>query len=173
MIISGTAGQAMFAYDVWTGHYFQADFSPELWYATARDDQGHLNYVQAERRGGIPEKKSVWSDMSYTTYFEGTISYDRTFGDHKATAMLLYNQRVYNTNSGEGEYSVLPFKNLGLAGRATYGYKDRYFAGFNFGYNGSENFAPGKRFGFFPAVALGWYISEEPFWENIRPTSRN
>lgn len=70
---------------------------------------------------------------------------------------------------GEDEYSVLPFKNLGLAGRATYGYKDRYFAEFNFGYNGSENFAPGKRFGFFPAVALGWCISEEPLWENIRP----
>lgn len=168
MITPGLQAKAMFAYDVWTGHYFQASFSPELWYATARDDQGQLNYVQAEK-GEEFLKKSVWSDMSYTTYFEGTISYDRTFGDHKATAMLLYNQRVYNTNSGEGEYSVLPFKNLGLAGRATYSYKDRYFAEFNFGYNGSENFAPGKRFGFFPAVALGWYISEEPFWENIRP----
>ncbi len=102
--------------------------------------------------------------MSYTTYFEGTISYDRTFGDHKATAMLLYNQRVYNTNSGEGEYSVLPFKNLGLAGRATYSYKDRYFAEFNFGYNGSENFAPGKRFGFF---FRPWH------WAGTSPRSRS
>ena len=57
---------------------------------------------------------------------------------------------------------------MGLAGRATYSYKDRYFGEFNFGYNGSENFAPGKRFGFFPSIAVGYMISNEPFWESIK-----
>ena len=57
---------------------------------------------------------------------------------------------------------------MGLAGRATYSYKDRYFGEFNFGYNGSENFAPGKRFGFFPSIAVGYMISNEPFWDPIK-----
>lgn len=169
MITPGLSAKLMFAYDVWTGHYFSASFSPELWFATDRDENGELNYVQAEE-GSEFLNKSVWSDMSYTTYMEGLINYDRLFGKHKVTGMLLYNQRVYNTNSGEGEYSVLPRKNMGLAGRTTYNYDNKYFAEFNFGYNGSENFAKNKRFGFFPAVAAGWNISEEPFWVDVRKT---
>ena len=57
---------------------------------------------------------------------------------------------------------------MGIAGRATYSFKDRYFAEFNFGYNGSENFAPGHRFGFFPSIALGYMISNESFWSGIK-----
>ena len=167
MITPGLSAKVMFAYDVWTGHYFSASFSPELWFATDRDENENLNYVQAEE-GEEFLKKSVWSDMSYTTYLEGLINYDRLFGKHKVTGMLLYNQRVYNTNSGDGEYSVLPRKNMGLAGRTTYNYDNKYFTEFNFGYNGSENFAKNKRFGFFPAVAAGWSISEEPFWKGIK-----
>ena len=167
MITPGLSAKVMFAYDVWTGHYFSASFSPELWFATDRDAEGNLNYVQAEE-GEEFLKKSVWSDMSYTTYLEGLVNYDRSFGKHKVTGMLLYNQRVYNTNSGDGEYSVLPRKNMGMAGRATYNYDNKYFTEFNFGYNGSENFAKKKRFGFFPAVAAGWNISEEHFWEDIK-----
>ena len=56
---------------------------------------------------------------------------------------------------------------MGVAARATYSYKDRYFLEYNMGYNGSENFAPGHRFGFFPAVAVGYMISNEPWWEPV------
>lgn len=168
MVTEGLSAKVLFAYDVWTGHYYKGTFNPELWYATDRYDNGELNAVQVEP-GDEFMNKSIWSDMSYTTYFEANLNYARSFGKHNVGAMLLYNQKVYNTNSGEGEYNVIPFKNQGLAGRFTYNYSNKYFAEFNFGYNGSENFARNKRFGFFPAVAAGWYISEEDFWENIRP----
>ena len=67
--------------------------------------------------------------------------------------------------SDEQEYAALPYRQQGLAGRVTYGFDKRYLFEANFGYNGSENFAAGKRFGFFPSVAVGWVISNEPFWK--------
>ena len=69
--------------------------------------------------------------------------------------MFLYNQKEYD--NGE----ALPYRTQGIAGRLSYTYDSRYIAELNFGYNGSENFAKGKRFGFFPAVALGWIVSSE------------
>lgn len=60
-----------------------------------------------------------------------------------------------------------------MAGRVTYGFDDRYLFEASFGYNGSENFAPGKRWGFFPSAAVGWVISNESFWSGIRKTVDN
>src|SRR5690606_30860762 len=93
---------------------------------------------------------------------EGAINYSQSFGNHNVESMLLFNQR--NFDNGD----LVPFRNQGIAGRFSYNYDNRYIAEFNFGYNGSENFAPGKRYGFFPSVALGWYISEEPFMVQTR-----
>lgn len=74
---------------------------------------------------------------------EATLSYDRTFADkHAVAAMLLFNRRNYDDGS------KLPYRNQGLAGRASYTYAGKYVGEFNFGYNGSENFARGKRYGF-------------------------
>lgn len=72
-------------------------------------------------------------------------------------------ERMMHISDSE-EYAVLPYRQQGLAGRVTYGFDKRYLVEANFGYNGSENFAPGKRFGFFPSVAAGWVVSNEPFW---------
>jgi TonB-linked SusC/RagA family outer membrane protein len=73
-----------------------------------------------------------------------------------------------NNNVQASYIYAFPYKNLGIAGRATYSFKDRYFTEFNFGYNGSENFSPGHRFGFFPSYALGYMISNEPFWAGLK-----
>ena len=78
--------------------------------------------------------------------------------------MLLYNQRDYNDGS------VVPYRRMGLAGRASYTFDNKYIAEFNFGYNGSENFARGNRFGFFPSVALGYFLSEESFMQPYKDT---
>ena len=94
-------------------------------------------------------------------YFEAGLHYDRTFGKHQTTALLLYNQSKYY--SPKLAYHV-PNAYQGIVGRITYGYANRYLAEFNMGYNGTENFASGRRFGFFPAVSAGWVISEEPFF---------
>ena len=93
-----------------------------------------------------------------TRYLEGSLNYNRLFGNHRVGALFLYNQKIHtNTQAADGN-AALPYKNQGLAGRVTYAFRDTYFAEVNMGYNGSENFARGHRFGFFPAFALGWMI---------------
>ena len=102
--------------------------------------------------------------------FKGQMNYDRVFSEkHRVGAMAMYYQRNYvNLSAGSAMYS-LPYRKQGLAFRTTYSFDDRYFVEFNAGYNGSENFAKGHRFGFFPAGAIGYLISNEPFWKNIKP----
>ena len=98
----------------------------------------------------------------YKLYMEAQLNYARKFGVHDVTAMVLYMQNDYRYNSD------LAKRYQGVVGRVTYGYDGRYLAEFNAGYNGSENFKKGKRFGFFPSFSLGWRISEEKFMENTR-----
>lgn len=94
---------------------------------------------------------------------EASIRYARKFGSHNVSALLLYNQSKKYYPS---QLPYLPTAYVGLVGRVTYDYKSRYLAEFNIGYNGSENFAPDKRFGTFPAISLGWVVTEEPFMKN-------
>lgn len=97
-------------------------------------------------------------------YFDASLFYQNTFAQvHNVSALLLYNQSNYNPGSG------IPYRYQGLVSRVTYNYNNRYFAEFNMGYNGSENFAKGKRFGFFPSFSLGWMISEERFLKEKAP----
>jgi len=98
-------------------------------------------------------------------YNELQLNYERCFGAHDVTAMLLFNQRDYVNLTAGSSILNIPYRRQGLAGRATYGYNNRYFAELNFGYNGSENFPKGKRYGFFPSFSAGWVISNEEFWD--------
>ncbi|WP_298708780.1 TonB-dependent receptor, partial [Chitinophaga sp.] len=91
-------------------------------------------------------------------HFEGSLNYNRTFGDHAVTAMVLYQQIQ------QFEEARIPTGYLGWVGRATYGYRNKYLFEVNAGYNGSMQFDPSRRYGFFPAVSLGWVASEEAFW---------
>ena len=106
---------------------------------------------------------------SRSTYFEASLNYDRSFGLHRIGGLLLYNQKIYRSSS-DNLIGSLPYKQQGLAARATYSWNDRYFFEANLGYNGSENFSPEKRFGFFPAFGLGWAISNEAWWESLQET---
>ena len=99
---------------------------------------------------------------SYTKlYLEGSLNYSRKFGDHSVTGLLLAN--MDNKTYG-GEY--IPYRSMGLVSRVTYDYKQRYLGEVNMGYNGSENFARGKRFGLFPSFSTGWVISNEDFFND-------
>jgi len=101
-------------------------------------------------------------------YFEAAINYNRRFGnDHSVTGLLLYNQRENIDASAGDVIASLPSRLQGYVGRLTYGYKEKYFIEGNFGYNGSENFAPENRFGFFPSVGVGWVVSSEKFFDPI------
>lgn len=96
-------------------------------------------------------------------YIEGRVNYEGSFGNHKVSGLLLYNQsREYYPSA----YTYIPRSYIGLVGRATYSYLSKYLLDVNLGYNGSENFAPGKnRFGLFPAFSAGWVASAEKFME--------
>jgi len=94
------------------------------------------------------------------TDIQATLNYSRTFNDHSVGALVTYYQ-----DQEIDEFEV-PGTTLGWAGRATYGFKQRYLAEMNVGYNGSTNFAKDKRYAWFPAFSLGWVTSEEEFWKN-------
>ncbi len=100
-------------------------------------------------------------------YAEGSLSYNRSFGDHTVTALALYNQSK-EYYYGDATYNDIPRTYVGFVGRVTYDWKNRYIAEINFGYNGSENFAPGKRYGSFPAGSVGWVISDEAFFKPLK-----
>ncbi len=103
-----------------------------------------------------------------TLYYQAQLQYDRIFNDvHSVSSMVLYNQEEFMVNDPSDLITSLPERKQGIASRTTYSYKDRYLAEFNFGYNGSENFAEGHRFGFFPSFALGYVVSGEKYWEPI------
>lgn len=102
-------------------------------------------------------------------YMQGSIEYNRVFGEkHNVSAMLLYNQQEYSDNVPGDFIGTLPSRKQGFAGRLTYSFDNKYFLEGNFGYNGSENFASGHRFGLFPSVAAGYIVSSEKFWEPIK-----
>ena len=98
-------------------------------------------------------------------YLEGGLTYNRSFGDHTVTGLLLYNE---SKNYYPAVNPEIPMGYVGLVGRATYDYKTKYLAEINLGYNGSENFAPGKRFGLFPSVSGGWVVTEEDFMKRFK-----
>jgi len=98
-------------------------------------------------------------------YFEASLRYNKKFGDHTVSALVLYNQ---NKKYYPSQFPELPAAYVGLVGRVTYDFKSKYLAEFNAGYNGSENFAPGKRYGFFPAGSLGYIVTEEKFMKEQR-----
>ncbi|TKG94119.1 SusC/RagA family TonB-linked outer membrane protein [Puteibacter caeruleilacunae] len=106
--------------------------------------------------------------ISKTYYAEVAVNYNKKFAEkNNVSGLLVFTAREkLNANPGSLEKS-LPYRNMGLSGRFTYSYDSRYFAEFNFGYNGSERFSEDSRFGFFPSAGLGYLISNEPFWSNI------
>lgn len=114
----------------------------------------YLDYKEGEKQ------------VNSATYFEGSLNWNRVFAEkHNTAAMLVFTMREYKAaNAGDLQKS-LPTRNLSLAGRYTYAYDSRYFAEFNFGYNGSERFSKKERFGFFPSGGAGWFISNEKFFK--------
>ena len=109
-------------------------------------------------------------DVSSTVYMEGAANYNRTFAEkHNISSMMVFIMRNNLRGNAGDLQSSLPFRNLGVSGRLTYSYASKYFAEFNFGYNGSERFYQTNRFGFFPSAGIAYSISNEKFWEPISP----
>jgi TonB-linked SusC/RagA family outer membrane protein len=128
---------------------------------TTANGQDSVAYRRIGQTENTPLGNNLFSTARKTTDLNISLNYEHTLGaNHDVTGLLLYNQ-VRRTIDAE-----LPFNHIGFVGRATYGYDNRYLAEFNFGYNGSEQFAPGRRFGLFPSFAVGWVPTQEEFLED-------
>jgi len=106
------------------------------------------------------DESGISKNSDRTIFMQYQLNYARQFGLHNVGGMLMYMQRDYKT-------SVLPNRNQGFSGRFTYDYGQRYLFEFNFGYNGTERLKKGDRFEFFPAISLGWVVSNESFFEPL------
>ena len=109
-------------------------------------------------------------DVSTTNYMEIAMNYNRDFDEHGISGMLVFTRRTQQNSYAGDLQKSLPYKNQGLSGRFTYSYDKRYFAEFNFGYNGSERFAQNERYGFFPSFGIGYLMSNEKFWKPLENT---
>lgn len=164
--LQGLHAKATFSFDISHGYNMYRTRSISYHIASGRDDQGELitSLVSAGDEF-LGFSKSYSGNRA--TYFEIPLTYNRRFGKHKVEGLLLWNMRSYVDEDASSAIYSFPYRHQGLAGRVAYDFDSRYFAEFNFGYNGSENFAKKYRYGFFPSVAVGWMISNEKFMENL------
>ncbi len=117
----------------------------------------YLDYVPGDRK------------MENTMYFESALQYNTNIAEkHAVSGLMVFTVREKKNNTYNTLQLSLPSRNVGLAGRVTYSYADRYFVEFAFGYNGSERFAQNERWGFFPSAGLGWIVTNETFMEPFR-----
>lgn len=160
LITSGLKGKLVYSFDNYSANRVTRHKDPDYYnVASGRDIEGNLIHDIQQYGQEFLGYSNGGEYGDRRVYLEASTTYGRTFGKHDLNGLLLYNQNSYD-NGG-----IQPYRHQGFAGRASYGFDRKYIGEFNFGYNGSENFAKGERFGFFPSVALGWIASEEKFME--------
>jgi TonB-linked SusC/RagA family outer membrane protein len=156
-LTKGLSIKGMMSYDSWSKTETKADYESTLYMAFVDANTDELSFSEFSN-GSNRLSLSKSAQSRYTVNAQGTLLYSRQFGLHDVGGMALVQRDYWEATGAEIPYNV-----LGLAGRATYNYDTRYFGEVNVGYNGSEQFAPSKRFGFFPAVSAGWALSNEGF----------
>ncbi|MDR2384345.1 MAG: TonB-dependent receptor [Tannerella sp.] len=169
MLSKGLKIAGTVSFDNFNNHITRRYKMPDLYMAVDRNWQtGEL----------MTAKTVLATPMSYysssygirTIYAEAKINYDKIIEEkHRIGVLALYQQKDYQRTDKNDELLSIPKKNQGIAGRLTYSYDDIYFIEGNFGYNGSENFPKGQRFGFFPSVALGYVLSNYQFVKDRFP----
>lgn len=165
-ITEGLSVNALVNFNNYASTWYTRSLSPYLYnvYPGSYDPENPVEFRLNELQVGTKyvSQSGISTSTNNTFYFDARINYERSFGHHNVTAMVMYMMRQYRSG-------VLPNRNQGFSGRVTYDWYNRYLVELNFGYNGTERLAKGERFEFFPAVSLGWVPSSEPFWKPIRP----
>ena len=164
-ITKGLKFNGVFAFDTYNKNTIVREKGEELWSAESlRDGNGNLVLKREANAKAMSQAKTVEGDKRY--YLQASLDYSRLFAEkHRVGAFaMVYQQETSDVNFAEDDLMAsIPHRTLAYSGRFTYAYKDKYLTEFNWGYTGSENFEKGKQFGFFPAVSVGWLLSEEPF----------
>ncbi len=158
-ITEGLKVSGSVSFDNYNNHITSRIKGPDLYKAIDRN----WNTGELITQKTVVAKPMTFSSSSYgtrTIYMEAKMEYNGVFNEkHRVGGLFLYNQKDYQRTDANNELSSIPRRNQGIAGRLTYSFDDKYFVEGNFGYNGSENFPKGQRFGFFPSFALGYVIS--------------
>ncbi|MDP4269713.1 MAG: TonB-dependent receptor, partial [Bacteroidota bacterium] len=168
-ITKGLTARVKYSYDTQYSYSIQRSRTPAIY--TLKDSVINDVHVPVYKLynstdpslGGL--SSTSFGSRSIKEYLEAGLSYEKSFNKHNISELVLYNQNKQRFNVDDP--SAVPVSYLGLVERFTYNYNSRYFTELNLGYNGSENFAAGRRFGFFPAVSGGWLLSDEPFFKKI------
>ena len=150
-------------------------FNP-YWYRLDRYDsytgEYHVNRINENGTDYLTYSESG-KTVKNTMYSETRLNYNRSFGKHDVTGLLVLTaSESLTANAGSLQLS-LPSRNAGLSGRFTYGFDKRYFIEYNFGYNGSERFHKSHRWGFFPSAGLAWMMSNEKWFKPLSKVVSN
>ncbi len=168
-ILDGLKIKAQGAYDIHSLFRESRLLNPALYQAVGRDQKGELITIRRVQEGAVSYGNSTDQFRKY--HFETTLNYEKVFAvDHRASALVYYylsDQK--RASEGNNNLSSIPLRYQGVSSRLTYGFKDTYMIDFNFGYTGSENFQPGRQYGFFPSVALGWVPSQYDLFKKTLP----
>jgi len=170
LVTPGLQANVKFSWDAVNAATLDKRKSPATFYATGRDEAGNLIFHQ--NTDGSDYLSLARSNRGNRTInLEASTTYNRNFADrHRVGGLILFSMREHTDNFPGDFIAAFPYRNIGIASRVTYSFLDRYFIEGNFGYNGSENFAPGKRFGLFPSLALGYILTNEPFFKDLTST---
>lgn len=163
-ITKGLKATALINFKNWSYNQYTRTIEPYFYRVKTGSYDPATNTYELERLGtsgtDYIAQSGITKGGDNTFFLQFTIDYARRFNKHNVGGMLLYTQREYKND-------VLPSRNQGVSGRATYDYDQRYLFEFNFGYNGTERLGKGDRFEFFPAVSLGWLVSNEKVFEPL------
>lgn len=167
LVLPGLSVKGMISYDAKSTSAMDGYKNERLYDALVNYETNSLSYaVQRNAESFLNIAKGY--DSRYNINMQASVNYLNSFGKHTVGALVLGQRDYWEKPSGE-----IPFNVIGLSGRVTYDYDKRYLAEVNLGYNGSEQFAPAKRYGFFPAASVGWVISNEPFFNQLSHTISN
>ncbi|MDQ2720006.1 MAG: TonB-dependent receptor [Bacteroidota bacterium] len=167
MLIKGLSFTTMFAFDSYSELDITHAKRQSAYISNDRNPDGSLNLLLTYA-GSNSLGYDRYNGGNRRVYTETALNYDTSFGRSRVSGLLLYNQSEYIDAFADNFTNSIPYRTRGLAGRATYSYNDKYFAEYNFGYNGSENFAKSSRYGFFPSYGLGWVASNENFYKPLK-----
>lgn len=162
VITKGLSARMLYSYNNYYESGTKIYYRPPTFQYGVKDDDGNiLPPVQVQEETGPTRSDVQGRGARLRNNLEFGLNYDRTFNDHAVTGMVIYTQTQFSQNE------KLPVGFIGVAGRATYAFKQRYLAELNFGYNGSDQFQKGQRFGFFPSYSLGYVLTEEGYMANL------
>ncbi|MGJ7032925.1 SusC/RagA family TonB-linked outer membrane protein [Niabella hirudinis] len=167
LVTRGLSVNGKFAYDYYNFSGINRIRPYEIKQYLGQDPASEEERYSVVREAGTLGYGPFTADNNRNSYIEGSLNYQRLFsGKHDVNALLLFNQKEYTNLVAANSTNGLPYRSRGYAGRGSYAYRNRYLVEFNMGINGSEQFPPGKRFGFFPSVSAGWIVSNEAFWHS-------